>query len=330
VLQKYSDYWEERLGFKVESDVVKKALEDAKNCKKQYQSTNFVQLDAHKHRPTKHPSPAQELVMIEKAFEDCTPSKYGWLPMGINFLISWNCAMQGLTRGDEVRNCRLADLCHEINYGPWRLSEHGLSHIRDESSPNGILSMIQQPLNTNLKSNRAHAVGFFRHRDWRRCATSAIAFSLMDRFHNMTHSQLSDLFKYGANGEAIWYQYYLIDWRKYDSMADCFKNYFEVADIEYTKVTHARKLGIIRAHQMGADRENIILLSKHTVHKVDFSYMPELPYQTLLENATEEFPSEFCSTNSHFNMLANFSFPAIVSSNWKMRDSTSFTFIGSE
>ena len=33
-LQKYSDYWEERLGFKVESDVVKKALEDAKNCKK--------------------------------------------------------------------------------------------------------------------------------------------------------------------------------------------------------------------------------------------------------------------------------------------------------
>ncbi len=47
--------------------------------------------------------------------------------------------MQGLTRGDEVRNCRLADLCHEINYGPWRLSERGLSHLRDESSPNGIL-----------------------------------------------------------------------------------------------------------------------------------------------------------------------------------------------
>jgi len=284
-LQKYSDYWEERLGFKVESDVVKKALEDAKNCKKKYHATNFVHVDAHKHRPTKHPSPAQELVMIEKAFEDCTPSKYGWLPMGINFLISWNCAMQGLTRGDEVRNCRLADLCHEINYGPWRLSERGLSHLRDESSPNGILSMIQQPLNTKLASNRAHAVGFFRHRDWRRCATSAIAFSIMGRFHNMTHSQLSDFFKYGANGEPIWYQYHLIDWRKYDSMADCFKNYFELANIEYTKVTHARKLGIIRAHQMGADRENIILLSKHTVHRVDQSYMPELPYQTLLATA---------------------------------------------
>ncbi len=35
---------------------------------------------------------------------------------------AWNCAMQGFTRGDEVRNCRLPDLCHEINYGPWCLS----------------------------------------------------------------------------------------------------------------------------------------------------------------------------------------------------------------
>jgi hypothetical protein len=56
-IQKYSDYWEERLGFIVESDVVKKALEDAKLCKKDYHSTNFVHVDAHKHRPTKHPSP---------------------------------------------------------------------------------------------------------------------------------------------------------------------------------------------------------------------------------------------------------------------------------
>jgi hypothetical protein len=224
-------------------------------------------------------------MMIEKAFEDLTSSKYGSLPMGINFLISWNCAMQGFTRGDEVRNCRLADLCHEINYGPWHLSDQGLSHIQDHSSPNGILSMIQQPFSTKISSSKAHAVGFFRHRDWRRCATSAIAFSVMGRFHNMTHSQLSDLFKVGPSGVPIWYKYYLIDWRKYDSMAASFKNYFEIADIEYTKVTHARKLGIIRAHQMGADRENIILLSKHTVHKVDTSYLPELPYQALLATA---------------------------------------------
>ncbi len=81
--------------------------------------------------------------MIEKAFEDLTSSKYGSLQMGINFLISWNCAIQAFTRGDEVRNCCLADLCHEINYGPQRLPEQRLSHIKDYSSPNGILSMIK-------------------------------------------------------------------------------------------------------------------------------------------------------------------------------------------
>ena len=51
------------------------------------------------------------------------------------------------------------------------------------------------------------------------------------------------------------------------------------ADVEYTKLTHVRKLGITCAHQMGASREDIILLLKHTVHKVDTSNMPELPYQ---------------------------------------------------
>jgi hypothetical protein len=36
---------------------------------------------------------------------------------------------------------------------------------------------------------------------------------------------------------------------------------------------------------MGADRENIILLSKHTQQKVDTSYLPELPYTAMLAAA---------------------------------------------
>ena len=65
-------------------------------------------------------------------------------------------------------------------------------------------------------------------------------------------------------------------------MADTFHKYFNRVGVAYTKLTHTRKLGIICAHQMGADRENIILLSKHTTHKVDTSYLPELPYQAML------------------------------------------------
>jgi hypothetical protein len=281
-IQKYCIFWEERTGFIVENDVVKKALADAKLCKKKFHSRFSEHVDAHKHRPTRHPSPAQELSMIELAFKDHRSSKYGWLPLGVNFLISWNCAMQGFTRGDEVRNCRLPDLCHEVNFGPWRLSDQGLSNISDQSSPDGILSIIQQPFNTKIMSSKAHAVGFFRHKDWRRCATSIISFSLMARFEYMNHSQLDNLFSFDEKKVPNWYKCYLIDWRKYNNMADVFKEYFATAGIEYTKLTHARKLGIIRAHQLGADRENIILLSKHTTHKVDTSYLPELPYNAML------------------------------------------------
>lgn len=281
-IQKYSLFWEERAGFTVDSPIVKKALADAKNCSVKYHSRSNEHVDAHKHRPTRHPSPTQELSMIEFALNDHRQTKNGYLPKGMNFLISWNCAMQAFTRGDEVRSCRLPDLCHETNYGPWRLSDTGGMNVCDDSSPSGIISIIQQPFCTKINSPKAHAVGFFRHRDWRRCATSMIAFSLMARFEYMNHTQLDSLFSVGPNGVPLWYNYFLIDWRSYSSMADAFKEYFNAADIQYTKLTHVRKLGIIRAHQLGADRENIILLSKHTTHKVDTSYLPELPYNALL------------------------------------------------
>ena len=104
----------------------------------------------------------------------------------------------------------------------------------------------------------------------------------MARFDAFTASQIQTFFAIGDNNIPNWYNYYLIDWRDYDSMANTFKEFFQKADIEYTKLTHTRKLGIIRAHQLGADRENIILLSKHTTHKVDTSYLPELPYKAML------------------------------------------------
>jgi hypothetical protein len=281
-IQKYSDFWEERTGFQVFSEVVKKALEDAKACKKRLHSQFSAHVDAHKHHPTLHHSPEQESRMIEEAFRSNIHSKVGFLPMGINFLISWNCAMQGFTRGDEVRSCRLADLCHESNYGPWRLTEDGLTAVRQESRPHGNLSLIQQPFGTKIMSSKARVVGFFHHKDWQRCATSVIAFSIMARFESMTTYQLETLFSVGENNVPNWYSYYLIDWRDYDSMADAFKKFFNLAGVAYTKLTHTRKLGINRAQQMGADRENIILLSKHTTHRVDTSYLPELPYNAML------------------------------------------------
>jgi len=282
-IQKFSNDWEERTGFRIDSPIVKKALSDAKLCRKRFlSSTTRRHVDAHKHRPTKHPSPSQELELLDIAWRDVRSSRQGCLPLGINFLISWNCAMQGFTRGDEVRRCRLPDLCHEINYGPWRLADDGLSRIQDMSSPKGIISLIQQPLNTKQMSNRAHAVGFFRHRDWRRCATSVIAFSIMARFRYMTHSDLESFFQIDSNGNPNWYKYFLIDWRSYHTMGNTFREFMSYAGVEYTKLTHVRKLGITRAHQLGADRENIILLSKHTTQRVDMSYLPELPYQAML------------------------------------------------
>jgi hypothetical protein len=65
-------------------------------------------------------------------------------------------------------------------------------------------------------------------------------------------------------------------------MADAFKKFFDKVKVRYTKLTHTRKLGIVWAHQMGAGCKNIILLSKHTTHKVDTSYLPKLLYNAML------------------------------------------------
>jgi hypothetical protein len=281
-LQRYAECWEERIHFIVESVVVKKALKDAKAAKEKHHKSNTVHVDAHKHRPTHHHSVEQETYMINEAFLSTQATKRGTLPLGVNLLISWNCSMQGFTRGDEIRSCRLPDLCHERNYGPWRLADKGASCHMDSSEPKGILSLIQQPFGSKIKSNKAQVIGFFRHRDWKRCATSIISYSIMGQLDLLTSSQANSFFSFNHEGIPNWYGYYLIDWRDYDSMSYTFKKFFNSSGIHCTKLTHARKLGIIRAHQLGADRENIILLSKHTTHKVDTSYLPQLPYQAML------------------------------------------------
>jgi hypothetical protein len=104
----------------------------------------------------------------------------------------------------------------------------------------------------------------------------------MARFYSMTTSRLNEFFAIGHDGVPNWYNYFLIDWRDYDSMSKVFKKFFTNCGIAYTKLTHTRKLGIIRAHQLGVDRENIIHLSKHTVHKIDNSYLPELSHKAML------------------------------------------------
>jgi hypothetical protein len=181
-IQKYSDFWEERTGFQVFLESVKTALEDAKPCKKRLHSQLSAHVDAHKHRPTLHHSPEQESLMIEEAFCLNIHSKVGFLPLGINFLIYWNCTIQGFTRGDEVHSCRLPDLCHESNYGAWHLTEHGLTSVSQQAKPHGILSIIQQPFGTKIMSTKARVVRFFHHKDWQHCATSIIAFSIMAGF----------------------------------------------------------------------------------------------------------------------------------------------------
>jgi hypothetical protein len=77
-IQTYSDYWEERTGCVVESPVVKKALSDALHCRKQYLLANSrAHVDTHKHRPTKQPSPSQELLLIDLAWRHLRASRIG-------------------------------------------------------------------------------------------------------------------------------------------------------------------------------------------------------------------------------------------------------------
>jgi hypothetical protein len=165
-MQKYSDFWEIRTGIQVFLEAVKKALENTKACKKMLHSQFSVHVDAHKHRSKLHHSPEQESRMTKEAFCFNIHSRAGFLQLGINFLISWNCAMQGFTRGDEVCSCCLPNLCHASNYGPWHLTEQGHTAARQQSEPYGILSIIQQPFGTKIMSTKAHVVGFFHHKGW--------------------------------------------------------------------------------------------------------------------------------------------------------------------
>jgi hypothetical protein len=88
--------------------------------------------------------------------------------------------------------------------------------------------MIQQPMCTKIRSSKAHSVAFFCHKDWQRCATSIISFSIMARLANLSDSQVESFFAYDQKGIPNWYKYYLIDWQDYNPMAEALKKKFHL------------------------------------------------------------------------------------------------------
>ncbi|MEL7343007.1 MAG: hypothetical protein AAGM67_21165, partial [Bacteroidota bacterium] len=78
-----------------------------------------------------------------------------------------------------------------------------------------------------------------------------------------------------------WYAHFLTSWRTYEAQVQAFNRVEKATGVKWGKKTHLRKVGIDRASAMGASREEIANLSKHSSDKIDTAYMPELPVEAL-------------------------------------------------
>jgi hypothetical protein len=229
--------------------------------------------DPHANLPTDVLTEEEHQTILSYAY---TSNMLGWK----NFVLSWNVCTVSYIRNNSLRQLYLSDTRVDRCHGP------------EESGRNAIcLTLILQPFahkdnrtkpTKQKKKNAKRVVGFYRHKDFLRCGTSAVATNLWIRFHNNRDLHFrAPPRRGGERGHLIaeWRKIPLITgWSSSTVVTNCYNRVLDSCGVSWSKVSHMRTAGIEYASSRGElGREAIATMSKHTNgDKLETAYVTEL------------------------------------------------------
>lgn len=266
-LQKYADVLEHQgeARFVVRNDSVNTSLKAQKSRHEAAIANNDE--DPHKNLPTAVISPGEHMkalhsIVVRRDWQD--------------FQLSWNMCDATFIRNSSFRKLRLCDLkLDKESHGP---------------PPNGgpgrrrSMSYVLRPGGAHKdRFKYTHMVGNWRHKEWIRCPTGALAVNLMVRLRYIHHNELN--FLVPADDEAaetrpMWWKKRLVQrWPEgdpgYKAAAKAYKEVLTANAINFCKVTHLRKSGMDNAGSRGVVNEQVGAMSKHRKDK-QARYDPQL------------------------------------------------------
>lgn len=261
-LQLFADKFEHvGKGFKVESEIVKKALETQKTKQAQRTLARSAQRDPHKGLKDRMPVDDQ-LTLLRYIYS----ARSDWAAASLSF----NWGIQGAVRGASNRKLTLCDLNMSFGFGPVE---------RGENAKALLLVIRKGPIHKD-RHDTDHQVGAWRHKHFELCSVLSTAMSVV--WYLVQH-QDSIHFKYDKREKkAEWWGIPFLDWEKYSDTANAFKEIYEKTGVENSKLTHLRTTALqtlgffdLAPHQTNS-HTNHIIDKKH-----DSAYGPVATRDTL-------------------------------------------------
>jgi hypothetical protein len=257
-LQWFSDRYEHAFdAFKVESPYVIRALAAHKQHHGASLATKIV--DPHGKLPTD--------VMTDDEYmkaHDIILKSQEWQDLQL----AWSTCDQTYVRYSSFAKLELSDIRADFAHGPPKDTGPGNK---------GMISLVLRPGGTHKdRFKYTKVVGGWRHLNYIRCSTGALAMNLMVRFHEDPKLVNMTFYK-DADGSAKWWTESLrMNWNATNKAAEtAYKVIYNKAGIKWCKCLHLRKAGMDKAGTAGVSEDAVSTMSKHNADKIR-RYMPEL------------------------------------------------------
>jgi hypothetical protein len=270
-LQFYADRIEHIDGdpFIVGSPNVDRGLTSQKHTYVQHQMTKVV--DPHKNLPCNALSPAEHELVLTYIYRENVPS---WRAL----TQSWNLGNNTFIRGDTFLKLRLSTLYLNTTHGP-EISIPGQQ--QKEILPMLTYILTPRDLKSVDPTSKNRMAGCWRHFDFLRCGTGAVAMNLFTTLHyndpglNFYDGPVNQA---GIRTDPMWWKVRLgSEWKDTKVASQAYDRVLTHCNVSWGKLIHMRSAGIEHASARGGlDQSKVQTLSKHSSETLGRVYMTEL------------------------------------------------------
>jgi hypothetical protein len=231
-------------------------------CKMQRETATYTAAqDPHSKRRTDVLSVPEIRAIIHEII-----GRHNWKDM----FTSWTVCEQSMLRMASMRQLRMCHLRCNMIHGPPILDD-------DHDARQTMLEIVLQPglHKTGKTVNMQPSTGLWRHKDYMRCGTFAMAANVLIQLWD---NQLQLHFFRNADGsKPDWQSESIItSWSNANDASTAYNAVLDKLGICWAKVTHLRTLAIEYASRMGLSRGDVASLSKHSISSLDDCYATEL------------------------------------------------------
>lgn len=197
-------------------------------------------------------------------------------------VVCWSITTTTLLRFDQAQVVTLDKLFLSQDLPPWGIETpfdgeewNEIANNRESTGDERLLAILCPPLDQRKKNKendslKTEGVGAFRHKRFERCPHGILAFSLIQKFHNLRQRISFKKREHTPANKIHWRDVKLFD-LSYNTAWDQYNKMMEDAGVaKWLKTTHMRKAGSNLCTAQGMAPSEVRTLTKHSTKQDNF------------------------------------------------------------